>query len=333
MIAVCGAGSWGTALAATLARNTQEKVLIWGREPEVLQEISLDHTNKTYLPGINLPLNIEGCDNIATLLKKAQDILIVVPSKAFCEVLTLLKPHITDKHRIIWATKGLEPKSGRFLHQVVIEILGAKQIFAVLAGPSFAKEVALQLPTAVTIATNNPEFGADLLTQFHSDNFRVYLSSDIIGVQVGGVIKNILAVAAGMSDGLGFGANARAALITRGMAEMMRFGVALGAKVETLQGLAGIGDVILTCTDDQSRNRRFGLALAEGKHIDVAQAEIGQIVEAVDNAGEICKLAAAHGLEMPIAAQVYKILTKDVTPRQAVINLISRKPSYEWATS
>jgi glycerol-3-phosphate dehydrogenase (NAD(P)+) len=330
MIAVVGSGSWGSALAATLARKSQTKVFLWGREPEVLEEISKHHTNTKFLPGISLPLNIEICADLKTVLDVAQDIVIAVPSRAFCEVLAAMKPHLTSKHRIIWATKGLEPKNGRFLHQVVIEELGLEQIYAVLAGPSFAKEVARQLPTAVTIATNDENFGQDLLTYFHADNFRVYLSTDVIGAQVGGVMKNILAVAAGLSDGLGFGANARAALITRGLAEMMRFGTALGAKVETLQGLAGVGDVILTCTDDQSRNRRFGLALAVGKPIDEAQAEIGQIVEAVDNAAEVCRLAAAHELEMPIASQVYKILTKDVSPQQAVRNLISRKPSYEW---
>ncbi len=330
MIAVCGAGSWGTALAATLARNTEQQVLLWGRELDVLQDVSMKHMNNNYLPGVQLPLNIQTLSDIKMLLKQAQDLVIAVPSKAFIEVLQLIKPYVTEKHRIIWATKGLEPKTGRLLHELVIEELGAQQVFAVLAGPSFAKEVAKQLPTAVTIATNNESFGKDLLTYFHSENFRVYLCADIIGAQVGGVMKNILAVAAGMSDGLGFGANARAALITRGLAEMMRFGLALGAQIETLQGLAGVGDVILTCTDDQSRNRRFGLAIARGQDFDSAQAEIGQVVEAVHNAEEVCRIAAANILEMPIASQVFKILTKEVTPQQAVRNLMSRKPSYEW---
>jgi len=329
MIAVCGAGSWGTALALTLARNTKQQVWIWGREAEVLTEISKHHSNSKYLPGIKLPSNLVICDNIRDLLQHATDILIAVPSKAFCEVLVLLKPHLTVKHRIIWATKGLEPERGRFLHRVVIESLGDRQSYAILSGPSFAKEVAQHLPTAVTIATRDDRFAQDLLTYFHSDTFRVYLSTDVIGVQVGGVFKNILAVAAGLSDGLGFGANARAAIITRGIAEMMRFGIALGAKAETLQGLAGVGDIILTCTDNQSRNRRFGMALAHGKSIDAAQAEIGQVVESVSNAGEICRIAAEHLIEMPIAEQVYKILTQQITPKQAVNNLISRKPANE----
>jgi glycerol-3-phosphate dehydrogenase (NAD(P)+) len=331
MIAVLGAGSWGTALAAALARNSKQKILLWGRELDVLQEITEDHSNSKYLPGIQLPTNVEGAADVATLLQQAQDILIAVPSKAFADVLTLIKPNLTAKHRLIWATKGLEPTHGRFLHELVVEELGPQQIFAVLAGPSFAKEVARGLPTAVTIATNNNDFGNDLLNYFHSENFRVYIGNDVIGAQVGGVMKNILAVAAGMSDGLGFGANARAAIITRGLAEMMRFGLALGAKIDTLQGLAGVGDVILSCTDDQSRNRRFGLAIAQGKTIDEAQAEIGQVVEAVYNSAEVCRIAAMHKLEMPIAAQVYNILTKEVSPQQAVRNLMSRKPSYEWS--
>lgn len=329
MIAVCGAGSWGTALAATLARNSSNDVLIWSREPGVLQEISTQHTNKTYLPGVTLPSNLKGCEDLKSLVSQAQDILLVVPSKAFVEVLRALKPHLTSKHRIVWATKGLEPGSGRFLHEVVATELGATQICAVLAGPSFAKEVAANLPTAVTIASTDANFGADLLKYFHNDTFRVYLSNDVIGAQVGGVIKNILAVAAGMSDGLGFGANARAALITRGLAEMLRFGNALGAKAETLQGLAGLGDLVLTCTDNQSRNRRFGICLSQGKSITAAQDEIGQIIEAVDNAAEIYKIANARNIDMPIALQVHKILVGEVTPREAVTNLISRKPANE----
>lgn len=329
MIGVCGAGSWGTALAATLARNTTEDILLWGREDTVLQEINAQQMNSAYLPGISLPSNILGCADIAELMQKCSDILLVVPSKAFCQVLKLLKPYWTANHRLIWATKGLEPDRGRFLHEVVIEEFGSKQSYAILAGPSFAKEVAQQLPTAVTIATNDQKFGQDLVGYFHNNNFRVYLSSDLIGVQVGGVIKNILAVAAGLSDGLGYGANARAGIVTRGLSEMMRFGLALGANPETLQGLAGVGDVILTCTDNQSRNRRFGLALAAGKGIEAAQSEIGQIVEAVHNAAQICRIADEHKIEMPIALQVYKILTNQVTPQQAVQNLLSRKPSYE----
>lgn len=329
MIAVCGSGSWGTALATALARNTTEDILLWGRNKQELQEITLQHCNTTYLPGITLPKNIKGCEDIVQLLQTANDILVVVPSKAFVDVLRMMKPHLTAKHRIIWATKGIEPERGRFLHEVVESELGKQQIYGVLSGPSFAKEVARQLPTAVTIATKDAKFGADLLKYFHNDNFRVYLSNDVIGVQVGGVLKNIFAVAAGMSDGLGYGANARAALITRGLAEMMRFGVALGAKPETLQNLAGVGDLVLTCTDDQSRNRRFGLAIAQGKSIEQAQLEIGQIVEAVHNAAEITRIAEEHKIEMPIATQVHKILTGEVTPQAAVTNLISRKPINE----
>lgn len=330
MIGVCGAGSWGTALAATLARNTDEDVLIWGREAEVLREISQKHTNAKYLREVLLPKNILGCENIPELLNTVDDILLVVPSKAFVEVLRLLKPHLRSHQRIIWATKGLEPQRGRFLHEVIEEELGPDLKYAILAGPSFASEVAKELPTAVTIATNDEGFAKDLLVYFHNEMFRVYLSTDVIGVQVGGVVKNILAVAAGLSDGLGFGANARAALITRGIAEMMRFGLSLGARLETLQGLAGVGDVILSCTDNQSRNRRLGLALASGKNMVEAQAEIGQIVEAVHNAAEVCRIANEKEIELPIAVQVDKIFKQEITPQQAVQNLTTRKPAYEW---
>lgn len=329
MIGVCGAGSWGTALAATLARNNKDNILIWGREPGVLREISEQHSNNKYLPAIALPTNIKGCTDIATMLAQIQDLLIVVPSKAFISVLKLIKPHLQSHHRIIWATKGLEPGRGRFLHQVVQEILGPDVKYAILAGPSFATEVAKQLPTAVTIATKDKDFGRDLLTYFHCTTFRVYLSTDIIGVQVGGVVKNILAVASGLSDGLGFGANARAALITRGLVEMMRFGLSVGAHMETLQGLAGIGDIILTCTDNQSRNRRLGLALAANKTIAQAQAEIGQIIEAVDNTAEICRIASEQNIDMPIATQVNKIFKEEVTVHEAVRNLVTREPAYE----
>lgn len=331
MIGVCGSGSWGTALAATLASNPNNStVLLWGRESQVMRDINLLHVNQTYLPGITLPNNLVCCSSLKDFVEQVQDIVISVPSKAFREILDAIKPYLTPQHRIVWATKGLEPKTGRFLHQVVEEVLGPMQKYAVLSGPSFAKEVARQMPTAVAIAANDEAFGKDLLNYFHTESFRVYLSKDIIGLQVGGVVKNILAVASGLSDGLGFGANARAAIITRGLAEMMRFGEALGAQGVTLQGLGGVGDVILTCTDDQSRNRRFGLALAQGKQIASAQEEIGQIVEAVDNVAEICRLAREHNIDMPIANQVFKILTKEVTPQEAVINLMSRKPSYEW---
>lgn len=330
MIGVCGAGSWGTALASVLARNTKDDIQIWGREASVLREISSQHTNSKYLPNIELPSNIQGCEDLAELVQTNDDLLLVVPSKAFVEILRAIKPHLHSKHRIIWATKGLEPNRGRFLHEVLQEELGSNICYAVLAGPSFATEVAKQLPTAVTIATHNADFGRDLLMYFHTETFRVYLSTDVIGAQVGGVMKNILAVAAGVSDGLGFGANARAALITRGVAEMMRFGISLGARMETLQGLAGVGDVILSCTDNQSRNRRLGLELAAGANIEDAQKKIGQIVEAVHNAAEICRLASEKQIELPIATQVNKVFKNEITPQQAVQNLISRKPAYEW---
>lgn len=329
MIGVCGSGSWGTALAATLARNSAKKILLWGRDASTLAEITQQHTNTNYLPGITLPTNLYGCADIVEFLQQVRDVLIVVPSKAFVEFLRLLQPHLTAQHRIIWATKGLEPQRARFLHEVVAQELGPHIKYAVLSGPSFAVEVAKQLPTAVTIATTDELLGQDLVAYFHNDNFRVYLSTDVVGVQVGGIMKNILAVAAGLSDGLGFGANARAAIITRGLAEILRLGVALGARAETLQGLSGVGDVILTCTDNQSRNRRFGLALASGKSMQTAQNDIGQTVEAAHNAAEICRMAAEKNIELPIAWQINKIFHQEITVQQAVQNLLARRPIYE----
>lgn len=329
MIAVFGSGSWGTALAAALARNNKSVITIWGRDLEVLEQIKTKNINQKYLPNVSLPENLTAEQNLEAILQKNSDILIAIPSKGFVEFIHKIKPYLTKEHRIVWATKGLEPSTGRMLHEVIESELGIKQVYAVLSGPSFALEVAKNLPTAVTIATKNRTFGNDLINYFHCDTFRVYLSDDIVGVQLGGAIKNILAVAAGLSDGLGFGANARAALITRGLAEMMRLGNAMNAKIETLQGLAGVGDVILTCTDDKSRNRRFGLSLAKGVTSNSAQKQVGQVVEAAHNVAELCKLAAENDIELPIAEQVYLVLKEKISPQQAAENLVARKPRDE----
>lgn len=329
MIAVFGSGSWGTALAAALARNNKSVITIWGRDLEVLEQIKTKNINQKYLPNVSLPENLTAEQNLEAILQKNSDILIAIPSKGFVEFIHKIKPYLTKEHRIVWATKGLEPSTGRMLHEVIESELGIKQVYAILSGPSFALEVAKNLPTAVTIATKNRTFGNDLINYFHCDTFRVYLSDDIVGVQLGGAIKNILAVAAGLSDGLGFGANARAALITRGLAEMMRLGNAMNAKIETLQGLAGVGDVILTCTDDKSRNRRFGLSLAKGVTSNSAQKQVGQVVEAAHNVAELCKLAAENDIELPIAEQVYLVLKEKISPQQAAENLVARKPRDE----
>ena len=284
-----------------------------------------DRENKRYLPGAAFPDNLVACPRLADCLDGAQDILVVVPSHGLRDTLKAILPHLTDESRVCWATKGFELHSGKLPHQVAAEVLGASRPMAVLSGPTFAKEVAAGLPTAMTIAANDEDFARTLATAISGGTFRAYTSDDIIGVEVGGAVKNVLAIGAGMSDGLGFGANARIALINRGLVEMVRLGVALGAKKETFMGLAGMGDLVLTCTDNLSRNRRMGLALAAGKTVAEAQDEIQQVVEGVLAAEAVHEVAQKTGIEMPICYQVYRILYEGASPREAVGALMGRE--------
>lgn len=284
-----------------------------------------ERENRRYLPGIRLPENLIIETDLAAALSGARDILLAVPSGALRETLARIRPLMQNGERVAWATKGFELETGRLPHEVVGEVLGAEHALAVLSGPTFAREVAEGLPTALTIASNDEQFAADLARALSGRTFRAYTSSDIVGVEVGGAVKNVLAIGAGLSDGLGFGANARIALINRGLAEMIRLGVALGARQDTLVGLAGMGDLVLTCTDDQSRNRRFGLAVAAGRAFDAAQADIGQVVEGVRAAKAVHQVAGRLGVEMPICEQVYRILYEGVSPRDAVCRLMSRE--------
>lgn len=223
-------------------------------------------------------------------------------------VLNSLKPHLSDSSRICWATKGLEPETGRLLKDVARDVLGDSYSLAVLSGPTFAKELAMGMPTAISVASPDESFRRAARKIHCGKTFRVYANSDFIGMQLGGAVKNVIAIGAGMSDGIGFGANARTALITRGLAEMSRLGAALGAQPETFMGMAGLGDLVLTCTDNQSRNRRFGLALGSGKDVDTAQEEIGQVVEGYRNTKEVWLLSERMGVEMPIVEQIYQVL-------------------------
>jgi glycerol-3-phosphate dehydrogenase (NAD(P)+) len=327
-IAVLGAGSWGTALAIQLARNGNE-TLLWGHDPDQIGAMREDGENRRYLPGLNLPDELALHDDLACIAG-LQDLLIVVPSHAFRETLRAIKPHIGDNTRIAWATKGLEPDSHTLLHQMVAEELGGRPM-AVISGPTFAREVAEGLPTAVTVASNDEYFAMDMARRLHGARFRAYTSDDITGVEIGGAVKNVLAIAAGIADGLGYGANTRSALITRGLAEMMRLGVALGGKPETFMGLAGLGDLVLTCTDNQSRNRRFGLALGQGKTAEQALVEIDQVVEGIQAANEIHGLARQHKVDMPITEHVYRVLHDGLSAEQAVTSLLNRdlKPETE----
>jgi glycerol-3-phosphate dehydrogenase (NAD(P)+) len=289
-----------------------------------MNAIARDSVNERYLPGVELPANLRAELHLQDCLDAVRDILIVVPSHGFRETLLSIHPMLTTDMRICWATKGFELTTGQLPHQVAAEILGPDRPVAVLSGPTFAKEVAAGLPTAMTIAANDSEFANDLAEEISGENFRAYTAQDMIGVEVGGAVKNVLAIAAGLSDGLGFGANTRVALINRGLVEMTRLGLALGAKQDTFMGLAGMGDLVLTCTDDLSRNRRMGLALAAGKTIEEAQDEIRQVVEGVLAAKAVHEVAGRSGVDMPICLALYTILYEGLAPREAVAALMGR---------
>ncbi len=321
---ILGAGSWGTALAILLARNGNQ-TLLWGRDPKQMQLMTDERCNKRYLPENIFPESLIPTSDLQHSVSQCRDIMLVVPSHAFVETLIQIKPYLKNNARICWATKGLEPETGALLSTTVEREIGTNIPLAILSGPTFAKELADNLPTACTIASNKEEFLEDLISRFHNNLFRIYKSTDVTGVQLGGAVKNIIAVGAGMGDGLGFGANLRTALITRGLAEIVRLGRELQAEPQTLYGLSGLGDLILTSTDDQSRNRRFGLALGQGKTTQQAAKEIGQVVEAVRNTREVRDLAKRLNIEMPIVEAIYSILYENVEPQVAAMNLLTRE--------
>jgi glycerol-3-phosphate dehydrogenase (NAD(P)+) len=320
---VLGAGSWGTALAIQLARVALP-TLLWGRDPTHLAELQRDRRNARYLPDAPFPEQLRVEPDLKTALQASRDVIVAVPSHALRGMLEEIAPHLPPNARVAWATKGFELSTGLLPHQVAREVLGERVLTAVISGPTFAREVGAGLPTAMTIAASDPGYAAELAHRFSGQNFRAYTSTDITGVEVGGAIKNVMAIGAGISDGLGFGANTRIALIARGLVEMTRLGVALGAKKETFMGLAGLGDLVLTCTDNQSRNRRFGLALASGEKVDAAQKTIGQVVEGVLAANAVRTVAQRAGVEMPICEQVYRVVYEGVAPKDAVKELMSR---------
>lgn len=328
-IAVIGAGSYGTALAICLARNGH-KTLLWGRDSMHVAEMARTRANEKYLPGSQFPESLAVSDDLAAVTSSSKNILLVVPSHAFGEVLKQIKPHMRNDARLIWATKGLEHESGRLLQDVAREILGEKVSLAVLSGPTFAKEMAAGLPTAISLSSSDDSLVSDISNLLHCERtFRVYSNNDFIGVQLGGAVKNVVAIGAGMADGIGFGANARTALITRGLAEMTRLGCALNAEPSTFMGMAGLGDLVLTCTDNQSRNRRFGLALGHGDTVEKAMAGIGQVVEGYRNTKEVYMLAERVGVEMPIVEQVYQVLYCGKDARLAAADLLSRERKFE----
>jgi glycerol-3-phosphate dehydrogenase (NAD(P)+) len=306
-----------------LARSGRP-VRLWGRDAEALRSIADARENRRYLPGVALPESLVPCSDLQSCVEGVTDVLIAVPSDGFRETLTNIQPLLRRNERICWATKGIELATGKLPHQVVAEIFGHERPMAVLSGPTFATEVGRGLPTALTIAANDQSFASDLAEALSGLNFRAYTSTDIVGVEVGGAVKNVLAIGAGISDGLGFGANTRIALINRGLAEMTRLGIALGAKQDTFTGLAGMGDLLLTCTDNLSRNRRMGLAIAKGQTIEQAQADIRQVVEGVPAAKAVHQVADRLGVDMPICQEIYRILYEGTPPRAAVDALMGR---------
>lgn len=304
--------------------------MLWGRDSEKVALMASARENAAYLPGCPFPESLQVTDNLELALKDVDNVVVVVPSHSFSSMLKQAKPLLKENARVAWATKGLEPDTGRLLYEVAEEILADKHPLAVLSGPTFAIEMAKGLPTAISMSSTDQTFVDELSDMLHCDrSFRVYTNNDFIGVQLGGVVKNVIAIGAGMADGIGFGANARTALITRGLAELTRLGLKLGAKSDTFTGMAGLGDLILTCTDNQSRNRRFGLALGQGKSVEQALKDIGQSVEGYRNTKEVVALASRNGVEMPIAEQIYAVLYEGKEPQQAAIDLLSRERKTE----
>jgi glycerol-3-phosphate dehydrogenase (NAD(P)+) len=323
-IAVLGAGAWGGALAIQLARAGC-RVRLWTHSTDSAQQMQATRSIRQ-LPDCTLPDAISISADLADAVSGASGVLIAVPSHAFSDLLTQLGA-LSLPPQLAWATKGFDPLHHQLLHQrvgmVLPDVMGT-----VLSGPTFASEVAQGLPTAMVAASRHATAADWWAARLHSATFRVYTNSDVLGVEIGGALKNIMAIAAGVSDGLGFGANARAALVSRALAEVMRLGVCLGAKPDTFMGLAGLGDLVLTCTDNQSRNRRFGLALAAGQSVDYAQASIGT-VEGIAAVKSTVVLSKQHQLDMPIAQAVYAVIKGKVAPKDAVAQLLARAPRAE----
>jgi glycerol-3-phosphate dehydrogenase (NAD(P)+) len=327
-IAVLGAGSYGTAIAVHLARRGTA-VRLWGRNPDAMAQMEAARLNARYLPEAHFPVGLTATADLQLALGSADDIFIVVPSQALRETLRRLRGHLRPDQGLACAMKGLEAGSGKLVHEVVIDELGDSQPLAIVSGPTFAKELGLGLPTAVTVASADADFAERIAHALHGDGFRAYTATDVVGVEIGGSVKNVLAIAVGIADGLGLGANTRAALITRGLAEIMRLGESLGAVPETLMGLSGLGDLVLTCTDNQSRNRRMGLLLAQGRSVAEATEEIQQVVEGVRVAPEVLRLAQRQQVSMPITEVICHVLEGAISPVEAVRRLATRPQKAE----
>jgi len=329
-LGVVGAGAWGTALAFQLARvNPDLSIYLWGHDPAQQRSLQQERCNKFCFPNYPFPANLHPVVDLKEIVNMVDGMVIAVPSHAFGEIIEKLLVNHQFSAPIISATKGLDPTTAELLHTTVYRYGRETYPFSILSGPSFANEVMAQLPTAITIAAAQTAQALWWQDYFHNDFFRVYTTQDIIGVQLGGAVKNVLAIATGIADGLGYGANARAALITRGLAEMLRLNAILGGEQATLIGLAGLGDLVLTCTDNQSRNRRFGIAIGEGKTIKEAQKELHQVVEGYQTAKLMHQLSQHHKVEMPICSSVYKILYEQQPVSKVIQQLMARTPKAE----
>lgn len=325
-ISVLAAGAWGTALA--IAFSSKHQVTLWTREAEVLEEMRRFRENRRFLPGHPLPDSISCSDDFVSAVTGADLLVVAAPLAGLRETVERIRSSGVYAP-LVWVCKGLEPGSAKFPHKVVAEVLGENVKTGVLTGPSFAEELAKGLPTAVTLASTDVEFARNMANELHTSRLRIYASGDLIGAEVGGALKNVMAIATGICDGLGFGMNARAALMTRGLAEIARLGVALGAQSSTFMGLAGMGDLVLTCTGDLSRNRRVGLALAQGKSMPQILEELGHVAEGVGAAREAVRVSRELGVEMPISCAVAGIIYDGVSAVEAVQDLLSRTPKDE----
>jgi glycerol-3-phosphate dehydrogenase (NAD(P)+) len=327
---VLGAGSWGTALASLLAGKGYT-VVAWDKDPAVLEDVGKAHRNERYLPGVALPSTLHSTPDVQKALEGAELVVVAVPSHAVRQATIEAKRHVHAGTPIVCVAKGIELESLMTMSEVMEDVLPVPlhPYVAILSGPSFAKEVARGLPTAVTVAARWERIAKQVQDAFHTKSFRPYTSSDVVGCEIGGCVKNVVAIAAGISDGFGFGANALAALITRGLAEITRLAVRKGANPLTLSGLAGLGDLVLTCSSDLSRNRTVGRGLAEGKTAEQIQKELGQVAEGVRNAKSARELARRLGVEMPITETIYRVLYEGAPPRDAVTMLMMRETKPE----
>lgn len=327
-VTLLGAGAWGTALAIAFAGKHQ--VTLWSREEDVAVDLRSTRENHRFLPGYRLPETVEVSTDFAAAVADADLLIVATPIAGLRPTAERLLA-LGSRRPLLWVCKGFEAGSGKLPHQVVGEVLGSEAIYGALSGPSFAEEVAAGQPTAVALAANDPLFAREAARQLHTARLRIYANDDLVGVEVGGAVKNVLAIASGTCDGLGLGLNSRAALMTRGLAEIARLGSALGAQRETFMGLAGMGDLILTCTGDLSRNRRVGLALAENKSLPQILDELGHVAEGVYTAREVDRLARELGVDMPISAAVAAVLDGRLSAEQAVEHLMARDPKEEIA--